>query len=492
MTTITIIGSGFSSLSCAAYLAHAGYEVHIYEKNATPGGRCRQYTVEGFTFDMGPSWYWMPEVFEEFFNDFGHKAADFYHLERLAPSYTIYFGKNDRLDVPADFEELKATFESLEPGAGAQLEKFIRDAEAKYEAGMGRFVQKPSLSIFEFANYEIMRGLIKLDLLKAFSKHVRNYFKHPKIIQTLEFPVLFLGATPQEIPALYSLMNFADLKGGTWYPQKGMFEIIKAMVKVCEEQGVHFHYNAEVEEIMVSNQTSKASGIRVNGEVISSDYVIAGADYHHADQQLLAKPYRNYTEKYWDSRKMAPSALIYYIGVNKRLPGLLHHNLFFDTSFDAHAAEIYSTPKWPENPLFYICAPSVTDPTVAPENSENLFLLVPLAPGLEDTEEEREQVFEKVMKRMELLTGLSIREDIVYKRSYAVNDFINDYHAYKGNAYGLANTLMQTAFLKPKLQNKRLKNVYYTGQLTVPGPGVPPSIISGKVVASHLIKKNTT
>lgn len=487
MATIAIIGSGFSSLSAAAYLAKAGNAVTVYEKNATAGGRCRQYSEAGFVFDMGPSWYWMPEVFDHFFQDFGYQTADFYHLERLSPSYTVHFANKEQVDVPSDFSELKQLFESMETGAGEKLEQFIADAQVKYKAGMDRFVHKPSLSILEFANYEILSGLVKLDLLKAFSKHVRRYFSHPKIIQILEFPVLFLGATPQEIPALYSLMNFADLKGGTWYPQKGMYEIIKAMVNVCTTLGVQFEYNAEVSKIEVDAQHStKASGVVVNGVHIPSDYVIAGADYHHVDQQLLDARYRNYTPRYWESRKMAPSALIYYIGLSKKLENIHHHNLFFDTDFNEHAAEIYTHARWPENPLFYICAPSVTDATVAPEGCENLFLLVPIAPGLNDTEHDREVVFEKVMKRMESIIGQAVLEHVVYKRSYAVNDFVNDYHAFKGNAYGLANTLRQTAFLKPKIRNKKLKNVYYTGQLTVPGPGVPPSIISGKVVAAHL------
>ena len=488
MAKIAVIGSGFSSLSSASYLAKAGHDVTIYEKNDSLGGRCRQYKIDGFTFDMGPSWYWMPEVFDNFFNDFGHKTSDFYALKRLSPSYTIRFSEKDQLDVPSDFNELIKTFETIETGAGKKLEEFIADAAQKYDAGMNRFVHKPSLSIFEFADLEILKGLVKLDLFKAFSKHVRRYFKHPHLIQLLEFPVLFLGATPQEIPALYSLMNFADLKGGTWYPDKGMFEIILAMAKVCEEQGVKFEVNANVEKIIANTETKKTTGIIVNGKEINANFVVAGADYEHVDQQLLPEKFRNYSPKYWNSRKLAPSALIYYIGVNKKLKNLHHHNLFFDTNFDVHSQEIYTTNKWPEDPLFYICAPSVTDESVAPEGYENLFLLVPIAPNLKDTELDREIVFNKVMKRMEKLTEQEIVKHIVYQRSYAVNDFKKDYNAYKGNAYGLANTLRQTAFLKPIIQNKKLKNLYYTGQLTVPGPGVPPSIISGKLVAQHIIK----
>lgn len=493
MSKIAVIGSGFSSLSCASYLAKAGHDVTIYEKNETPGGRCRQFKAEGFTFDMGPSWYWMPEVFDNFFQDFGFKTSDFYELIRLSPSYEIHFGKNDRLEIPSDLEELKQVLESLETGASEKLDSFLADAEAKYDAGMNRFVHKPSLSIFEFAEFEIIKGLLKLDLLKAFSKHVRSYFSHPKIIQLLEFPVLFLGATPQEIPALYSLMNYADLKGGTWYPMKGMHEIILAMVEVAEKEGVKIVYQAEVKEITIDKgATKRASGLVVNEKQLEFDFIVAGADYHHVETKLIPKEYRNYSDNYWESRKMAPSCLIYYIGLDKKLENIHHHNLFFDTDFNAHAAEIYETKVWPENPLFYVCAPSVTDETVAPNGCENLFLLVPIAPGIKDTEEDRELIFNKVIDRMEQLIDQSIKKSVIFKQSYALNNFVEDYHAFKGNAYGLANTLRQTAFLKPKIKNKRISNLLYTGQLTVPGPGVPPSIISGKVVANYIQKLIST
>lgn len=486
MSKIAIIGTGFSSLSCAAYLSKYGHDVEVFEKNDSPGGRCRQYSEDGFIFDMGPSWYWMPEVFEQFYNDFGSTTNEFYQLDRLSPSYTIHFSSNDSIAVSDNLNELKELFESLEKGAGNQLDLFLKDASIKYDSGMNRFVHKPSLSVFEFAKWEIAKGFMKLDLLKAFSKHVRNYFKHPQIIQILEFPVLFLGATPQNIPALYSLMNYADLVGGTWYPQKGMFEIIKAMVSICERQGVKINYNSSVEKIVVDKEQKKAKGIVVNGTLKTADYVIGGADYHHVDQQLLEEPYRNYTKAYWEKREMAPSCLIFYLGINKRLKNIIHHNLFFDTDFNKHAAEIYITPKWPKDPLFYVCAPSITDSSVAPKGCENLFILIPIAPGIKDSETERERIFKQTMERFEKLTNQTILDAIIYKRSYAINDFINDYNAFKGNGYGLANTLKQTAFLKPKIRNKKLKNVFYTGQLTTPGPGIPPTIISGKVIADYV------
>lgn len=483
-----VIGSGFAGLSAAACLAQEGAEVTLLEKNDVPGGRCRHFTAEGFFFDMGPSWYWMPEVFEHFFNRFGKKVSDFYELKRLDPSYRILY-KNDEIRVPASLEELYELFEKLEPGSSKNLKKFLDEAGYKYKVGMEEFVFKPSYSIREFMEWRVIKSLFQLQMFSSVSSQIRKYFKNELLIQLLEFPVLFLGATPQRTPALYSLMNYADLALGTWYPMGGMHEIIKAMVSVAEEQGVKIKLGEEVRKIDVKN--GKATAVITDKGTYEADVVISGADYHHTEQQLLEPQYRNYSEKYWDSRVMAPSSLLFYLGVDGKIPGLLHHNLFFDADFEEHAVEIYEKPAWPKEPLYYVCAPSVTDPSVAPEGKENLFVLIPLAPDLEDTEEKREEYFNMVMDRFEKRIGYPVREKLIYKRSFAHRDFKNDYHAFKGNAYGLANTLLQTAFLKPKLNNKHVSNIFYTGQLTTPGPGMPPSIISGQVVASEISKKFT-
>jgi phytoene desaturase len=323
-------------------------------------------------------------------------------------------------------------------------------------------------------------------MFSSMSKHVRSFFKNPKLIKLLEFPVLFLGATPQNTPAMYSMMNYADLALGTWYPQNGMNEIIKAMVKIAEEQGVEIKLNAEVKHIRTENK--KALGVETNLGFFEADVVVAAADYEHVDQKLTAKKLRNYSEKYWDSRTMSPSSLLFYLGTNKKIEGVLHHNLFFDEDFDLHAEEIYTNPKWPSKPLFYASCPSKTDPTIAPEGGENLFFLMPIAPGLTDSEEMREKYYQLMMDRFEKMIGQPVRDSVVLKRSYALEDFKADYHSFKGNAYGLANTLAQTAFFKPRMRSKAVKNLFFTGQLTVPGPGVPPSIISGQVVAKEIEK----
>lgn len=488
MAKIAIIGAGFSGLSAATYLGAEGHEVHVFEKNGTAGGRARQlHTQEGYNFDMGPSWYWMPGVFEDYFRDFGYNISDLYNLQLLDPSFEVVFSNKEKLSVPENYDELRKVFESIEKGSAQQLDKFMEEARYKYEQGMGNLVHMPGLSVTEFADLNFLKGALRLQVFSSFSKHVRKFFKHPKLIALMEFPVLFLGAMPQDTPAMYSLMNYAGLKLGTWYPQGGFGSVISAMKKVAEENGVVFHFNSEVQKILVKNDILE--GISVNHEDLKFDAAIAAADYQHVEEKLLPEASRNYSNKYWEKKVFAPSCLIYYLGVSERIPELEHHTLFFDEDLFQHSVEIYKEPKWPSKPLFYVCCPSRTDDSVAPEGHENLFLLMPLAPGLEDTENLREKFFGIMMERLEKQIGRKISQYIDYKKSYCVNDFVTDYHSYKGNAYGLANTLQQTAIFKPKIRNKKLSNLFYAGQLTVPGPGVPPSLISGKVAAKELMKE---
>ena len=483
---IAIIGSGFAGLAAAAVLAQKGFQVTIYEKNDQAGGRARIWEKDGFSFDMGPSWYWMPDVFENYFKLFGKKVSDFYDLKRLDPGYRIYFEKDDQLDIPSEMNDIEALFEKLEPGSSLKLRDFLKQAAYKYRVGMGEYVFRPSHSITEFIDWRLVRESFKIQMLTSMSNHVRKYFKNPKLIKLLEFPVLFLGATPQNTPAMYSMMNYADLVLGTWYPLNGMNEIVKAMVKVAEDQGVKILLNAEVTHIEVNKKQAK--GIQTNQGFFASDVVVSGADYQHTDQILLNKPDRNYTEKYWNSRVMSPSSLLFYVGLSKRVEGIQHHNLFFDEDFEMHSYEIYEKPQWPSKPLFYVSCTSKSDSNVAPDGCENLFFLIPIAPGLKDDDETREYYFDLMLTRFERIIGQEIRNSIILKRSYALNDFQTDYHSFKGNAYGLANTLSQTAFFKPKMRSEKIENLFFTGQLTVPGPGVPPSIISGQVVAKEVEK----
>ncbi len=468
-------------------MAKAGWDVTVLEKQSTPGGRARQLKADGFTFDMGPSWYWMPDVFERYFGCFGKKVSDYYELERLEPSYRIYW-QEGYSDIPANYEELKKLFESIEPGSGNKLDAFLQEALYKYEVGINKLVYKPGQSLTEFLDWDTIKGVFKLDVFTSIDKHIGKYFRHQKLRQLMEFPVLFLGALPKDTPALYSLMNYADIKLGTWYPKKGMYSVVEGMHKLAEELGVKFVFDCNVTAIDVDQ--GKANKVQAaGGRSYDADVVIGGADYHFIESKLLPQNYRRYSEQYWDKRLMAPSCLLYYVGLNKKVEGVPHHSLFFDADFEVHGKEIYTTKQWPSDPLFYLSVSSVTDETVAPPGCDNMVFLIPVAAGLEaDTEELRENYFQKILERFENKTGQQIKNNIVYKKSYSISNFVSDYNSFKGNAYGLANTLMQTAIFRPSCRSIKIKNLFYTGQLTVPGPGVPPSLISGEVVANEVLK----
>lgn len=481
---IKIIGSGFSALAAACYLAKEGNKVTIYEKNSTIGGRARQLKKDGFTFDIGPTWYWMPDVFERFFNDFGKKPSDYYELIKLSPAYQVYFGVNEFVTIADNLPEIITTFESIEKGSGEKLASFMKEAQSNYDIAIKDLVYRPGVSPLELITVET--ALKVNQFFGNISKDIRRRFKNKKLVQILEFPVLFLGAKPSDTPSFYNFMNFADFGLGTWHPKNGMYSVVLAMEQLAYELGVTINVNSNIEKIEVTD--GKATALVVNDERVDADIILSGADYHHSET-LLDEKHRAYSEKYWEKKTFAPSSLLFYVGFDKKIANVEHHSLFFDVDFDVHAQDIYDNPKWPKEPLFYASFPSKTDSNSAPEGKEAAIFLIPLAPGLNDTNELREQYFEKIITRLEKLTEQSLKNNIIFKESFCVNDFIKDYNSYKGNAYGMANTLLQTAFLRPKLKSKKVKSLYFTGQLTVPGPGVPPALISGKLVAD-LIKKH--
>ncbi|TYB80092.1 phytoene desaturase [Bizionia gelidisalsuginis] len=480
---ISIIGSGFAALSAACYLAKSGHNVTIFEKNETIGGRARQFKREGFTFDIGPSWYWMPDVFERFFADFNTTPEAYYSLEKLNPAYSVYFGKDDFITIEDTLEKIYKAFEAEEPGSSKKLVKFIANAQDNYNVAIKDLVYRPGLSPLELVTPVTIKKINQF--FGTIKKDVRKEFKNNRLAMILEFPVLFLGAKPGNTPSFYSFMNYADFGIGTFHPKKGMYQVILAMESLAKSLGVIIETEKPIDKIIVSN--GKTEAIVSKGMTYPSDIVLSGADYHHTET-LLEPQYRQYSESYWEGKTFAPSSLLFYIGFDKKIKNVNHHTLFFDVDFEAHAKDIYDEPKWPDNPLFYANFPSITDDSAAPAGKEAGFFLIPLAPGLEDTEALRATYFDKIMTRFENLTSQDVRKSIIFKESFCVNDFIKDYNSYKGNAYGMANTLLQTAFLRPNLKSKKLSNLYFTGQLTVPGPGVPPALISGKLVADLINK----
>ena len=483
---VVVIGAGFAGISAASFMAKAGWDVTVLEKHATPGGRARQLQASGFTFDMGPSWYWMHDVFERYFRQLGKNVRDYYSIERLDPSYRIYWNSGFT-DIPANISEFKQMLNQLEEGAADKLDIFLKEAEYKYRIGIQKLVFKPGLSFMEFLDWDVMKGIFRMDVFTSIKNHISKHFQHPRIRQMLEFPILFLGALPENTPALYSLMNYADIIGGTWYPRGGMYSVVDAMYRLACELGVKFRFEQDVQEIRVEARNAKT--VLTRSTNFKADIVIGGADYQFTETKLLLPAYRSYSQTYWDSRQMAPSCLLYYVGISKKLKNVLHHSLFFDVPFEQHAEEIYKTMRWPTEPLFYVSVSSISDSSVAPEGCENLVFLIPVAAGLsDDTVDLREDYFQLILKRFERHVNEPIADFIVYRKSFAYSDFVGEYNSFKGNAYGLANTLSQTAIFRPACRSKKVKNLFFTGQLTVPGPGVPPSLISGEVVANEVLK----
>ena len=482
--TINILGSGFSSLAASCYLAKAGHKVTVFEKNSQIGGRARQYKKDGFLFDMGPTWYWMQDVFERFFNDFDKKPSDYYQLEKLNPAYEVYFGIGDSAVIPDNLDQIYSLFEKEEKGSSLHLKKFLKQAKNNYDVAVKDLVYRPGVSPLELITPKTINKLNQLFF--DIRSQIQKRFNNPRLIKILEFPVLFLGAKPGNTPAMYNFMNWADFGLGTWHPKGGMFEVIKAMESLAKELGVTFKTNANVEKLNVVK--NNVESIVVNGASHkNADVVLSGADYHHTET-LLDGQYRQYSESYWNKKTFAPSSLLFYVGFNKKLNNVSHHTLFFDEEFDSHAEYIYDTPSWPKDPLFYASFPSISDNAFAPKEKEAATFLIPIASGIEDTEAHREKYFDLIIDRLEKLTHQKLKDDVLFVKSYCINDFVEDYNSYKGNAYGLANTLTQTAFLRPKIKSKKVKNLYFTGQLTVPGPGVPPALISGKIAAESILK----
>ena len=482
--SISIIGSGFSSLSAACYLAKQGYNVSVYEKNNDFGGRARQLKENGFTFDIGPSFYWMPDIFDRFFNDFNKKTSDYYELTKLNPAYSVYFDENNSIPIEDSLEKICNRFEKIETGSSIKLKKFILNARENYRVAVLDLIYKmPGESPLELVTIDTIKKVKYF--LTNIRREVRKDFKNHMLRAILEFPVLFLGAKPSDTPAFYNFMNYADFGLGTFQPKNGFYDVVQAMIKLGESLGVSFYNNSNVTKVIT--EKNKVFGLEINEKIIKSDIVVSGADYNFTEK-LLPKNLRQYSDKYWDKRTLAPSALLFYIGFNKKLNNIEHHNLIFDTDFDQHAVEIYDDPKWPTNPLLYASFTSKTHKHTAPEGCENGVFLIPIAPNLDDNKETRKKYLDILIKKLEKVTKQNLKSNIIYLKSYCVNDFVDDYNSYKGNAYGLANTLLQTAFLRPKLRSKKVSNLYFCGQLTVPGPGVPPALVSGKLVSDLILK----
>ena len=479
---VVVIGAGIGGLGTAGLFAKKGYDVTVLEKNENFGGRANIFEAEGFRFDMGPSWYLAPDLFEHYFELLGEKIEDHLDLKRLDPSYRIFF-RNDPtpLDIHSDLDVDTRTFDTLEPGAGDKLRAYLRQSEYQYEVATEHFMYKNYDTVFDFLNRRVMTEGQKLSVFSKMHSFVSRFFKSRKLQQVMEYTMVFLGTSPYEAPALYNLMSHMDFNQGVFYPAGGFYEVIKALAAVAEKNGAQLRSGAEVAEIIVENGV--ATGVRLaDGEIVSADKVISNADIWFTETKLLAQRWRTHSQRYWDKRVMAPSAFIMYLGVSEKLPGIAHHNLLFSEDWRRNFDDIYKHPCLPDEPSLYVCAPSVTDPGVAPAGKENLFVLVPIASDLQIAGSEKDAYANKIIKLMEKEMGLpGLADKIEYRRIYSVENFAADYNSFKGSALGLAHTLWQTAIFRPKNVSKKVTNLYYVGAGTNPGIGTQICLISAEL-----------
>jgi phytoene desaturase len=484
---IGIIGGGYGGLTTACLLAKKGHEVELFEKNSTVGGRGRMFSEKGFHFDMGPSWYLMPDTIDEIFQILGTSANKEMDLTRLDPHYKMFF-HDEEVCISKDMEKNYELFERLEPGVTPNIKKYLDKAKYKFDTSMEEFIEKPYFSIRDMINWKTMTKGKDLDIFKSFDSHLKAYFTSDKIRKILGYTMVFLGGSPKNTPALYSLMSHGDFNLGVFYPKGGMNALAVALETQAKKLGVKIHCNSPVTRIDVEGKEAKRI-VTEKGE-FAFDKIVVNADYAWAETHLLEKKHQTYTAKYWDKKTIAPSGLIVYLGVNKKIKNLEHHNLMIEHDWMQHFNEIFEKPSWPTKPSYYVCAPTKTEKELAPEGCENLFILVPVAADLKDDPKFCEKYADKIIADIEEKTGESIQDSIIVKKIYTHRNFREDYNAYKGTALGLAQTLMQTAYFRPKNRSKKVPNLYYVGQYTNPGTGVPIAMISAKIV-TKLIEEDS-
>jgi phytoene desaturase len=478
--SVTVIGAGFGGLSTACYLADAGADVTVLERNGQVGGRASTLERDGYTFDMGPSWYLMPDVFERFFDAFDRTPGEYYDLEQLDPHYRIFWKDGDELDVTGDIEETKAAFESYEDGAGEALGNYLEEAEYTYDVGMERFVYRDRSKLRDFLDPEVALSAGGISLLGTMDEHVADYFEHPKLRQVMQYSLVFLGGAPSNTPALYNLMSHVDFNLKVWYPEGGMSGVADRIGDLAEELGVEFRLDEPVERI---DPYARAYVTHTTEQSYRSDAVVSDADYAHTEMELLAPEYRGHDADYWESRTWAPSAFLLYLGVEGDLENLEHHTLVLPEEWDPHFDEIFDEPGWPEDPAYYVCAASETDDAVAPEGKSNLFVLVPIAAGLDDDAETRQRYRDLILDDLAEHTGEDVRGRIEVEERFSVSEFAERYNSYAGTALGMAHTLTQTALFRPPHRSTELRGLYFTGANTTPGIGVPMCLISGELTA---------
>ncbi|MBD3408367.1 MAG: phytoene desaturase [Candidatus Lokiarchaeota archaeon] len=483
---VKVIGAGVGGLATAALLAKQGHNVTVLEKNKEPGGRARIWNTDGFTFDMGPSWYLMPDVFEHYFDLFGRTVKDFYELVRLDPSYRFFFPNDEIIDISADLKENMELFDQLEEDGAKKFQRYLKQSQDKYEYLLDGLMYEDLSGLRSMLSPKLMAAGWKLSILSNMDKLIRKYFDDERVQKILQYTIVFLGGNPKNTPALYSMISHIDYNLGVWYPLGGMGKIVDGLVSLTEEFNGTIKYNTEVANLEILD--NKVRQIFTNNGTIEADLVVVNADYPHVEINYLPDDFQTYDKGYWEKKTIAPSAYVMYVGLDKTIDTLTHHNVILDHDWVEHFEQIFEDPQWPEKPAYYLCCTSKSDDSVAPPGHENIFVTVPISPGIEDTPEIRESYFDKMIEHMEKVLKTDIRDAIKVKRIFTLDDFSQDYNAYRGTAVGLTHSFWQSAFFRPSHKSKKVDNLYYVGQYTHPGIGVPMALISAEIVAD-LIKE---
>ena len=476
--SVAVVGGGIGGLSAACYLADDGADVTVVERHERLGGVANRIERDGYTFDTGPSWYLQPEVFERFFGQFGHEPGDFYDLDFLDPKYRVFWTDGDRVTVPADREGVREVFESYEDGAGEALDEYLERAREAYDLGMERFVYEDRARLRDMLDLDVVRSGRALPLLRTMDDHVKRYVDHPKLRQLLEYTLVFLGGSPYNTPALYSMLSWADHGLGVAHPEGGMYSVVQALEELGSELGVEYRTDTEVHAVRGERG---AFTIETDGGPVAADLVVCNAPPAAADRELLPPGERLRDD--WDDATFAPSAFMLYLGVEGDVDPLAHHSLVFPTDWDDHFDAIFEDPRWPTDPAYYLSVPSQTDDTVAPEGGNTVVVLVPIAPGLDDGPEAREQYRDAVLDSLATDTGVDLRDRIVVEAEACVSEFARRYDRPQGTALGLAHTLRQTGPLRPA-HRAGPDGFYLVGADTTPGIGVPMCLISGEHTAA--------
>jgi phytoene desaturase len=487
MKKAVVIGAGVGGLALANILAKTGWKVSVYDRLPQAGGRMGELRAKGFMFDTGPSWYLMPEVFQHYFELLGEDVSAHLDLIKLSPAYKVFYDYHKPITVTGSLKKDERTFDAIEAGAGQKLRDYVRTAERNYRAAMEHFLYNPFTRAGSLANRRVVAQLPALSqqLIRPLHSHVARYVRAQPLQQILEYPMVFLGASPWNAPALYHLMSFLDFKQGVYYPRGGMYRVVEALQRVGEKLGVAYHFNATATKIEVAG--GRATAVQFGKKQVAADLVVSGADLHFTETALLPESARTYPQKYWKKRVAGPSALLLYLGIKGELPQLQHHNLFFVKDWKQNFADIFERKAWPENASIYVCKPSATDKSVAPKGHENVFVLVPLPADINHPEQ-LEAAADRYLTQLEKMANIpDLRERIVYKSMRGPADFAEMYNSWNGTALGMAHLLKQSAFWRPGARSKKVQNLLYVGGGVQPGIGVPMCLISAEVAYKQLV-----